>query len=174
MGKSNGKTKDAGKRSKFRLTMKNFKMNMKKYSFYSIAAWIVVPLGLVYGVLCLWSPDCLLKICPNANNTETIRIMLLVVGAGLVLLNLGFANKRIKRADAQIKRADAQIAESQAANFLSAFNNGINMLYSDDARQIFGVGYLHKLAETHKEKPERIQQVFDALRVLYANTINKL
>ena len=43
---------------------------------------------------------------------------------------------------------------------------------------MLGVDYLHKLAETHaethKEKPERIQQVVDVFLSLYADTKSKV
>ena len=123
---------------------------------YFITAWVIISLGFVYGGLCLWPPCWLPAVCPNDDNTETIRIALLIIGAGLVLLNLHFVTERIRKTDEQIRKADDQL-------FFQSLHQGVNMLYADDfVKQMGGIDFLHQLALSNKEDKERKQAVQDA------------
>ena len=110
-------------------------------------------LGIVYGGLCL--SDCPpTVVCPNARNTDTIRIVMLIIGAGLVFLNLHFVTKRIQKTDIQIEKTEQQF-------FLQSLHQGIGMLYSNDYNQSMGgFVYLDRLAQTcnnHKQINNREQ-----------------
>ena len=131
---------------------------------YFIVAWTVIGIGFVYGGLCLW-PDCLpTAMCPGENNTGTIRIALLVMGAGLVFLNLHFVTKRIHRTDKQIDLQQKQLQEYQNTNFRDVIGQGVEMLYSDNFnKQVSGVEHFRSFLEENKENKDRLKEIIRPL-----------
>ena len=111
--------------------------------------------------------------CIDGVDTDPTRTALALAGAVLVIGNMLFIAKRMQKTNEQIKKTSEQIEgqnkqlrEQQHANFLASLRQGIDMLYSGNfVTQRGGVEYLHSLVEANKENPERVKEVFEALRV---------
>lgn len=133
---------------------------------YFIASWVVMGAGflcLAYGMLCI--P---FNICPE--KLESVRIALLVIGAGLVLLNLHFVTKRIQKTEEQIQKTNTQIKEQQRGNFLNSLHHGMDMLYEDIStkKPFAGVHQLYGLAiENKKNNPERVARIKDVFDIFH-------
>ena len=141
---------------------------MKKYIVFPSLkeAMIFAFIGLLVAIFYLYAyqkgylcPGWLTEFVNCIEDKEPIKTALGFAGAFLVIVNTSFIVIRIRRTDKQIE-------EAERANFLSTLNNGVNMLYSDKfITQIGGIEYLHNLAETHKSDLEKVEKVFEILRI---------
>ena len=152
----------------------------KASSGWKVIGWIVIAAGLLilaYGMSCFlggWcpSPGWIPSLQEDKDflaiaslRVSFIRVAFLVIGTGLVLLNLHFVNKRIQKTEEQIKGQQEQLKEQQRTNYLNGLARGIDMLYSlnNFAKQIGGVEQLRGLLEANKEDKERLKEIVRVL-----------
>ena len=125
---------------------------------YPCFGWIIVLWGM--GVLiyefCICGPtlSCIVK---DVIVKEEFRNVLLLVAAGLGLVNMYFIVRRIKKTDKQIQ-------ESQTSNYLTQLHQGTKMLFSEHITEARGgLDMLHQLAVTHRDHRQRVEDVWNIL-----------
>ena len=131
-----------------------------------VIKFIVIFIGILYILHIILYTESYISIKILEIDSDPVRTALGIVGAGLVIINIGFIIIRIKRTEEQIK-------ESQRSNYLNMVRNGIDMLYDkkDIGKQFTGINYLHNLAKANKKEVERIEEILEIF-CIYIRSIN--